>query len=163
MEDLTHNGIARNWPRWGTLGESRTLSVKTLLDLLRALEDSSSAIRARWDQELRLNIPGMNATRASLILALLNQGHATQAQLAKHTGMSEMTMTRLLDDLEERGWVRRESVAKDRRAHAVQLTAEGRKFAAMIYSNTRHLVRRDFQSLDEKRAGELIVTLAALR
>ena len=49
------------------------------------------------------------------------------ADLAERLGMSPSALTRLIDRLEERGWVRRETPPGNRRAFHVILTTDGRR------------------------------------
>ncbi len=49
------------------------------------------------------------------------------ADLAERLGLSPSATTRLVDRLEERGWVRRESPRENRRTINVLITADGRR------------------------------------
>lgn len=49
------------------------------------------------------------------------------AELAERMGLSPRAATRLVDRLEERGWVRRGSARQDRRTIDVLLTTDGRR------------------------------------
>ena len=49
------------------------------------------------------------------------------AELAERMGLSPSPATRLVDRLEEHGWVRRESPRQDRRTIDVLLTTDGRR------------------------------------
>jgi DNA-binding MarR family transcriptional regulator len=65
-----------------------------------------------------------------LVLTKLRDGVATTAgDLCRHTRYDTGALTRLLDQLEKRGFVKRERSLKDRRVVHLQLTAAGRKQA----------------------------------
>lgn len=49
------------------------------------------------------------------------------AELAARLGLSPSATTRLVDRLEQRGWLRREIPTEDRRAVTVHLTPQGRR------------------------------------
>ncbi len=60
----------------------------------------------------------------------LNSAHGRSlrmAELAERLGLSPSATTRLVDRLEERGWVRRESPRENRRTINVVLTTGGRR------------------------------------
>ena len=68
-------------------------------------------------------------------LALLaERGAMSQRQLAEITHVNPTTMVKLVDSLEERGWVARERNPEDRRSYALRLTELGEK----ALSNLRH-------------------------
>lgn len=53
--------------------------------------------------------------------------HLRMAELAERLGLSPSAATRLVDRLEERGWVRRDSPRENRRTIDVLITADGRR------------------------------------
>ncbi len=55
------------------------------------------------------------------------QRRLLMAELAERLGLSPSATTRLVDRLEERGWVRRESPRENRRTVNVIITADGRR------------------------------------
>jgi DNA-binding MarR family transcriptional regulator len=68
-------------------------------------------------------------------LALLDErGAMSQRQLAEITHVNPTTMVKLVDSLEERGWVARERNPEDRRSYALRLTELGEK----ALSSLRH-------------------------
>jgi DNA-binding MarR family transcriptional regulator len=62
---------------------------------------------------------------AALVI-LAEKEPLSQRELALLTHISPTVMVRLVDALEQRGWVTRERKADDRRAYALRLTADGR-------------------------------------
>jgi MarR family transcriptional regulator for hemolysin len=140
-----------------------SISVDEMFDLLRMLEDITRVIRKRWDQELQKDVSGMSTTRASIITHLARRSDTAQVQLARIVGVSQMNLTRLLDDLEEKGWVERRASATDRRVHGVRLTAEGQGVLDALDIGNRDFLRRGLGGLDETRLRALIVALAALK
>jgi len=61
-----------------------------------------------------------------LVVVEANPG-LSQAEVANTLGIERARLVRLLDQLEQRGFIRRLAMANDRRSHALQLTREGQK------------------------------------
>jgi DNA-binding MarR family transcriptional regulator len=57
------------------------------------------------------------------------QGGITQTELGRHLMLTKSTVSRLVDQLERRGWVPRQTSADDARRRLVELTSEGAKVA----------------------------------
>ncbi|HEX4077694.1 MAG TPA: MarR family transcriptional regulator [Rhizomicrobium sp.] len=132
------------------------------LDLLFLVQTVARNIRKQWEKELRARIPGLNATRASAILELGRSGGASQSQLAILLGLSRMAMSQLLDDLESRDWILRESVPADRRTWAIRLTEEGQRALSVFQAIGRSFADRSCAAISDKRRIALAQTLFAL-
>lgn len=86
------------------------------------LHDVARLMRAEFDRRSR----ALQLTRSQwwvLNFVYAYEG-ATQTELADQCEVERATMGRLLDKLEEKGWVRREADAQDRRIRRVYLTGE---------------------------------------
>jgi DNA-binding MarR family transcriptional regulator len=139
-----------------------SISALSKLDLLRLVHDVAHTLRRRWDRQLRASIPEMSAARAAVILQLGRSGGASQTRLARLLGLSQMTVSRLLDDLEHQGWVQREPVPADRRSWAVRLTNDGRRVLIAVHRLARAFVERSCASIDEQHRATFVATLSAL-
>ncbi len=86
------------------------------------LHDVARLMRAEFDRRSR----ALELTRSQWWVLNFVYAHegATQTELADQCEVERATMGRLLDKLEEKGWVRRESDAQDRRIRRVFLTGE---------------------------------------
>ena len=162
-----HDDLFRRSPEIETVSRESEPSPPTegTLDLLHMLQNVTSAIRKRWDQALRKGIPGMSAARASAILELARarRGVMSQVELARRVGVSQMTVTRLLDGLEKEGWVVRVPSATDRRVHGLGLTLKGHTVLTAIDSSSREFFRGNLGGVDAKAAVALTVALESLR
>ncbi|MDL5367311.1 MarR family transcriptional regulator [Xanthomonas sp. NCPPB 2654] len=83
--------------------------------LMRRLDDSMA--------ELEL---GLGFSHYIGMKALAYMAPCTANELAQAIGQNPSAVTRLLDKLQDLGWVRREAHAQDRRALQIVLTDEGR-------------------------------------
>lgn len=86
------------------------------------LHDVARLMRAEFDRRSR----ALQLTRSQWWVLNFVYAHegATQTELADQCEVERATMGRLLDKLEEKGWVRREADAQDRRIRRVFLTGE---------------------------------------
>lgn len=167
QHDIGASSLATPDPLSRVLGEEALQSAcpMTMLakfDLLHLLQAVAAALRKQWDRELRAQIPELSAPRAAVILQLGRSGGASQTRLARLLGLSQMTVSRLLDGLERREWIHREPMPMDRRAWAVRLTDDGKRVLFAIHAARLAFVNRICVVLDEERQTLLLSTLAAL-
>jgi len=76
----------------------------------------------------------------------------TQREVGDHAGIDEMVASEALRSLERRELVRREASARDRRARALAITAEGARLALASVATVREADRRIFAPLDDPAA-----------
>lgn len=79
--------------------------------------------------------------RTLICLFALDPMQPTSTDLAYHAGVSRSAMTDILDQMEQRGWIRRQRHGEDRRVILVELLEEGRKLAA-------HAIQITLQAID---------------
>ncbi len=78
--------------------------------------------------------PGLSVTQAEahILAHLASEGESTIAQLHTAFAHRRSTLTSILDRLAERGFIVRESDARDRRTFRIRLTPAGAKAAAKV-------------------------------
>jgi DNA-binding MarR family transcriptional regulator len=98
-------------------------SVREALDelALTLLQDASLLTRLVF----RHAEADISRSEASL-LSRLERGPLRVTALAEHEGLAQPTITRLVEHLEKRGWVRRDRTPEDRRVVQVSVTEDGR-------------------------------------
>lgn len=146
----------------GEAEATHSLSSADFFDLLNTLQTIAKSVHGRWDQALRSDVPGMTGARAALLVELAKRGDSAQVKLARHFGVSPMTLTRLLDDLEADGLVQR-LPAVDRRAYAVGLTDKGREKVDAVQTYAQEFLRKNLAGLEETRALVLMTALTSLK
>lgn len=92
---------------------------RLLSHVARGLEREWNAHLDAWD---------LNHASLPVLLALLAGDHS-QRELAAASGVTEQTMSRILDRLERLGYVSRAADSRDARRRAVHLTGAGRAAA----------------------------------
>jgi len=86
------------------------------------LNDVARLLRTTFDR--RVKTLGLTRSQWWVLNHLFRNDGATQSELAETLEVEKATLGRLLDRLEQKGWVRREGDANDRRAKRVFLTEE---------------------------------------
>jgi DNA-binding MarR family transcriptional regulator len=86
------------------------------------LNDVARLMRTTFDR--RVKTLGLTRSQWWVLNHLFRNDGATQSELADILEVEKATLGRLLDRMEQKGWIRRENHAEDRRAKRVFLTDE---------------------------------------
>ena len=108
--------MATHWK--GTAQEKRALDA--YIRLMRCVR----ALQGRLDR--RLVALGLTETQFGVLETLFHLGAMSQSELAGRQFTSGANLTYVVDQLEKKGWVRRERSATDRRVVRVRLKPAGR-------------------------------------
>lgn len=82
---------------------------------------------------IQRHAPGLTQGEAHILCHLHESGDCTISDLHKAFAHKRSTLTSVLDRLDARGWISRETSRADRRSFVVKLTGNGRKKAAKIH------------------------------
>lgn len=88
------------------------------------LADNSRQLRRLFDERVRCL--GLTGPQARLLLSLARNPLENQVFYAERLEIEPITLTRIVDRLEEAGWVERQSDPADRRARILHLTDKSR-------------------------------------
>ena len=104
------------------------------------LHDATRAIRRRF--EARAHELGLSSSQWRCLVHLMREGPSPQARLAELMEVEPISVSRLLDRMQEGGWITRESHPADRRVRIVTATAktcaafaEAKSIADAIYAD----------------------------
>lgn len=89
------------------------------------LQDASRKLWTRFEH--RTAGHGLSAAQWRLLGLLLRNGPSTQTALAAQLEVEPISVSRLIDRMEQGGWLRREPHPDDRRARIVQATDKARQ------------------------------------
>jgi len=95
-----------------------------------------------------------------VLVHLAQQAHISATQLSEHLGHDMGALTRVVDELERRGFARRERSRRDRRAVEIAITAAGRRQAQNAKRIVVELLNRLVEPLTDR---EIDLLLALLR
>lgn len=125
------------------------------------LADASRLLRRRLDQHLRLT----GSTRAQwyALFTLSKQEGMKQAELADALDVEPITLTRLLDRMEEGGWVERHADPSDRRARLLFLTDKAREALAPMRLVIAEIYEGAMAGLTQGEREQLMDLLARVR
>jgi DNA-binding MarR family transcriptional regulator len=101
-------------------------------------------------------------SEAHAVTVLAERGALTQTELAHHLRLTKSTVSRLVDQLEKRGWVRRDAGDGDARQRLVTLTAEGAKAGREIGGLRRERLSRLLERLPADERPAVLAALDAL-
>lgn len=90
-----------------------------------------AAAARRVEREWNAHLSAWDLNHASLpVIVILACADHSQRELAAATGVTEQTMSRILERMERTGYVTRIAHPGDRRRHVISLTAAGRSVLA---------------------------------
>lgn len=120
---------------------------------------------AMWAAMSRaLSAGGLDFTFSQYItLKRLSQGASSAGELARAVEIHPGAMTRLLDQLEKRGLVRRLADPEDRRALKVELTEEGQNARALTERIGEQIRMQAMEGLNLSEREELVRLLSHVR
>ena len=114
-----------------------------MTDITRLLLEARRALATELDADLaERGYPDLRPGHAALFLSVDRRSGSRITDLAEQTRLTKQAMMSMVDDLEERGYVRRVPDPSDSRAKLVRLTAHGRRAAAEC--------RRAIQALEQR-------------
>jgi MarR family transcriptional regulator, 2-MHQ and catechol-resistance regulon repressor len=134
----------------GTAQEARAL------DALVKLVRCAASVQARLEPGIREQ--GLSPNQFGVLEALLHLGPLEPCELGPKLLTSRPNVVLLVDQLEERGLVRRAPVAGDRRRVLVELTAAGRRTIARVFPQHARRVAGEMSALsaeDQEMLGRL--------
>lgn len=97
---------------------------------LRIISMTAQVMRSYADQ--RLKKYDLTVEQLQVLKHMAADYGQTQSNLCGATGKSPANLTRILDRLENKGWIRRTQNPADRRATLVVLTEEGERLTAEV-------------------------------
>lgn len=98
-----------------------------------------------------------------LVLQALRAGPATASFLAQRTGGTLSAMTRLVDGLERRGWVKRERDPQDRRKLQIALSVEGVAKADFLHGEMERVLSHVMAQIPAQEQPQVLAALSRLR
>lgn len=90
------------------------------------------ALRRAMQRTLKRNNAGITFEMLQVLSSLWHEQGITQQVLAERTAKDKACLTNLMNNLEKKGYVRREEDPTDRRSKLVFLTNEGEEFRNQI-------------------------------
>lgn len=127
-----------------------------------AIGDIGRSWRYKLDQRLKPLGLSQSKWRTLLYISRMPDG-LTQTDLARMLGIEAPTVTRLVKQLEEGGWVRRRALPDDARCKLVQLTPKAKRAMLRIDAAVAQLRAETVGRLTEKQASAGLAALQTLQ
>ncbi len=102
------------------------------------LSDSGRLLRKTLDERVR--DLGLTSVQARLLLSLVKFPDNNQAFYAERIEVEPITLTRMVDRMEEAGWVERVADPTDRRARLLHLTDQSREIVEPLRKTVETMV-----------------------
>jgi DNA-binding MarR family transcriptional regulator len=107
------------------------------LEIGYRLADNSRQLRRLFDERMRGL--GLTGPQARLLLALDRYPNENQVSYAERLEIEPITLTRIVDRLEDAAWIERHSDPTDRRARILHLTDKSRNVIARLHASIERL------------------------
>ncbi|KUO55671.1 MAG: transcriptional regulator [Sphingomonadales bacterium BRH_c42] len=99
-------------------------------ELAYRMSDNSRLLRRLFDERVRQH--GLTAAQARLLLSLDLFPGENQAFYADRLEIEPITLTRIVDRMEDAGWLERRADPADRRARILHLTGKSRRIVETL-------------------------------
>jgi DNA-binding MarR family transcriptional regulator len=106
---------------------------------------------------------GTVSTAQCVLLQTLTEGEWDVSALAAHTRVTKGAMTRLVDGLEARGWVKRNRAEDDARRVLVSLTPDGKSEAKRLNELTVRSIATVFEKIPAHERDQVTRSIHLLR
>ena len=128
------------------------------------MHDVQRLIRRNWARSLKASRVGLSEPQARILANLLRQEEGlTQTQLAGELEMEKAPLGRLLDRMDEAGYIERRPDPNDRRARRVFLSTSGAASIPSMLSVTRQVFADAFVGVPEEKIDVMLDVLGAIK
>ena len=117
------------------------------------MSDNSRMLRTLFDERVR--DLGLTAAQARLLLSLARHHDQNQAFFADRLEIEPITLTRIVDRMEDSGWVERKHDPSDRRARILHLTAKSKGIVDELKQITEAMFEEVLQGLASSEREQL--------
>jgi MarR family transcriptional regulator, 2-MHQ and catechol-resistance regulon repressor len=129
--------------------EEAERALSAYINLIRASDSIASKASAQVEQS------GITLGQFAVLEALHHLGPMCQHTLAKKLLRSGGNITLVVDNLEKRGWVRRERQKDDRRMVQIHMTPKGARLIAKIFPEHAAAITKIMSELTKNEQEEL--------
>lgn len=124
------------------------------------LNDASRAVRRRFEH--RTAEHGLSVPQWRLLRHILREGPCNQTILADLLDVEPISVSRLIDRMEQSGWVRREPHPEDRRARIIVPTDKAREIAPQARATAEAVYAEALSGLSNDQRRALQTALLAI-
>lgn len=125
------------------------------------IHDIARLLRKRFDA--RAAGTGLSSAQWRLLFRLIRDEGVPQARLAEILEIEPISVSRLLDRMEEGGWIERHPHATDRRVRVIYATAKARDAFGEVKAQVEDLYEEAMAGLSPDARQQLIAALEQVR
>ncbi len=129
--------------------QKEIIALRTYVKLMRATESITARIHRH------LTSVGLTLSQFAVLEALYHLGPLYQTEIGKKLLRSSGNITMVIDNLEKRGYVKRERKKEDRRFMMVRLTDEGFELIRKLFPLHATVIAREMSVLSESEQDTL--------
>ena len=129
--------------------QKEIIALRTYVKLMRATESITARIHRN------LTSVGLTLSQFAVLEALYHLGPLYQTEIGKKLLRSSGNITMVIDNLEKRGYVKRERKKEDRRYMMVRLTDVGFDLIRKVFPPHAALISREMSALSESEQDTL--------
>lgn len=130
-------------------------------------EDSIGMLSALVSRKLGIGLEkhftqngfSINATEWTVISYLANKGSQTQNQLANTTGKNKVFIKRLIDKLENRGLVSRNTLDRDKRYNNIILSEKGISYYGELLPIVENYIDQSYHHINDLERENMVALL----
>ena len=131
-------------------------------NLCLLLHDAARLVRKRFER--RAENLGLSSAQWRLLAITLREGRVTQARLSERMEIEPISVSRLVDRMEQAGWVARQADPTDRRVRVIVPTAKALEAHPGIRALLDQVVAEaldGFSEAEKATVGQLLARLVA--
>ena len=130
------------------------------IDLGLLLHDATRMLRRRFDR--RVAALGLSSAQWRLLVHTLREGRVRQARLAERLEIEPISVSRLVDRMEQAGWVARQADPTDRRIKVIVPTEQALAACEGIRAMAREVIGEALLGMDRPEREKLGAALSTL-
>ena len=128
------------------------------------MHDTQRLIRRNWARALKASGLGLSEPQARVLANLWRQEEGlSQTQLASELEMEKAPLGRLLDRMEEGGYIERHPDPDDRRARQVRISERGSEALPIMQAVTRQVFAEALKGVPKTKIDAMLDVLGAIK
>lgn len=124
------------------------------------LHDAARLIRRRFEQHTA--DMGLSSAQWRLLIHVLKEERVTQARLAERLEIEPISVSRLVDRMEQSGWVAREADPQDRRVRHIVATQAALDIKESLYQSASDVYAEALAGIPADERAKLLENLTTL-
>lgn len=135
--------------------------IKAVLDILKTLFELKNSLIG--DLDTRVHKHNINKSEFIVLIIIYDNEKKSMSELCRNVDLKSGSLTTLIDNLIEMGYVKREFDKNDRRKILVQLTTKGKNFVKKIKKSFKDNILSKIEKLTAKENKNLFEAINIIK